>query len=243
MGHAALSTNTTGADLAAFGGQALYGNTTGANNTAAGSQALYATTTGASNTAVGYQSGNALTTGGQNVFVGGLCNASIVGATNQIVLGYNGAGSGNGTITVADGTTDSTMTLGGTTWSAPSDVRMKEEVETSTAGLSFINDLRPVTFKWKKEKDIPEELVSHKADSEERYNNDTVNHGFIAQEVKEVIDNHPEIKEGFDLWREDDVDGRQRVGASALEIVLTKAVQELSAKVEELETKLNNKEK
>ena len=116
---------------------------------------------------------------------------------------------------------------------------MKEEVETSTAGLGFINDLRPVTFKWKKEKDIPEELVTHKADSEKRYKNDTVNHGFIAQEVKEVIDNHPEIKEGFDMWTEDEKDGRQRVGASALEIVLVKAIQELSAKVEELENNNN----
>ena len=40
----------------------------------------------------------------------------------------------------------------------------------------------------------------------------------------------------------DEADGRQRVGASALEIVLTKAIQELSAKVEDLEKQLNNKE-
>ena len=33
----------------------------------------------------------------------------------------------------------------------------------TTAGLSFINDLRPVTFNWKKEKDIPEEMKAHKA--------------------------------------------------------------------------------
>ena len=70
-------------------------------------------------------------------------------------------GSGNQTFTFGDGTTDSTCSFGGTTWTAPSDARMKEEVETSTAGLGFINDLRPVTFKWKKEKDIPEELVAH----------------------------------------------------------------------------------
>ena len=28
----------------------------------------------------------------------------------------------------------------------------------------------------------------------------TVNHGFIAQEVKAVIDNHSDIKDGFDMW-------------------------------------------
>ena len=70
-----------------------------------------------------------------------------------------------------------------------------------------------------------------------------MNHGFIAQEVKETIDNHPEIKDGFEMWMEDDADGRQRIGEGALVTILTKAVQELSAKVEELEDKLNNKEK
>ena len=32
------------------------------------------------------------------------------------------------------------------------------------------------------------------------------NHGFIAQEVKEVIDRY-DLKDGFDMWTEDDVDG------------------------------------
>ena len=69
-----------------------------------------------------------------------------------------------------------------------------------------------------------------------------MNHGFIAQEVKECIDSHSEIKNGFDMWSKDDSDGRQRVAENALVPVLVKAVQELTAKVEELETKLNNKE-
>ena len=72
--------------------------------------------------------------------------------------------------------------------------------------------------------------------------NGKYNHGFIAQEVKEVIDNTPDIKEGFDMWSEDDADGRQRIGEGPLIPMLTKAVQELSAKVEDLEDKLNNKE-
>ncbi len=72
-------------------------------------------------------------------------------------------------------------------------------------------------------------------------------HGFIAQEVKSVIDTHSEIKDGFEMWREDDADGRQRVAEGALIPVLVKAVQELSAKndalaaeVEQLKSQLNN---
>ena len=60
------------------------------------------------------------------------------------------------------------------------------------------------------------------------------NHGFIAQEVKEVIDNHPEIQDGFGMWSEDDVDGRQRIGEAALVPLLVKAVQELSAEIDRL---------
>jgi len=72
--------------------------------------------------------------------------------------------------------------------------------------------------------------------------NGKYNHGFVAQEVKEVIDNNPDIKEGFDMWYEDEIDGRQRIGEGALVPMLTKAIQELSAKVEVLEKQLNNKE-
>ena len=65
---------------------------------------------------------------------------------------------------------------------------------------------------------------------------DTTRHGFIAQEVKTAIDNHSEIKDGFDMWMEDPSDGRQRVADGALIPMLVKAIQELSAKVTALET-------
>ena len=45
-----------------------------------------------------------------------------------------------------------------TSWAASSDERLKENIQESTAGLSFINDLRPVTFDWKQKKDITPEL-------------------------------------------------------------------------------------
>ena len=69
--------------------------------------------------------------------------------------------------------------------------------------------------------------------------NDTTNHGFLAQEVKKVIDNHPELKDGFDMWSQDETDGRQRIGQSALIPMLVKSIQELSAEVEELKEKVN----
>ena len=234
-----MALSTTASNNNAFGDGALGANTTGGSNNAFGVNAAQGVTTGNNNVCVGHESGSyttTITTGSQNVMIGNYTNPSAADAQYQVVLGYDVDGSANSTLTFGQQATDTTCTMGGTTWTAPSDARMKEEVETSTAGLSFINELRPVTFKWKKEKDIPEELNAHVAGSEERYKNDTVNHGFIAQEVKEVIDNNPDIKDGFDMWKEDDADGRQRIGEGALVTILTKAVQELSAQVEELKS-------
>ena len=91
-----------------------------------------------------------------------------------------------------------------------------------------------------KQKDVPKELDAYSEGSEERVMNGKYNHGFIAQEVKEVIDRYPDLKDGFDLWTEDRTDGRQRVGEASLMPLVVKALQELSAKVETLESQLNN---
>ena len=83
-------------------------------------------------------------------------------------------------------------------------------------------------------------MKAYKADSEERVMNGKHNHGFVAQEVKELIDKTPDLKDGFDMWSEDEYDGRQRIGEGALIPIMVKAVQELSAKVDDLTEKLNN---
>jgi len=195
--------------------------------------------TGGQNTMIGRGAGydtTALTTGSQNTIVGMNCRTSAADSTNQIVLGYNGAGNANSSFVICNAATDSAIALGATSITAPSDERYKEEITDATAGLSFINDLRPVTFKWKKEKDVPSD---HRADvegSETRVmlSQGETNHGFIAQEVKEAIDSHSEIQDGFDMWSEDETDGRQRLGPTALVPMLVKAVQELSAEIDKL---------
>ena len=66
--------------------------------------------------------------------------------------------------------------------------------------------------------------------------NGKFNHGFIAQEVKAVIDNHSDIKDGFGMWSESGSDNRQRIAEGELMSILVKSVQELSAKNDSLET-------
>ena len=81
-------------------------------------------------------------------------------------------------------------------------------------------------------------MRAHNPGSEERVMNGKYKHGFISQEVKEVMDKY-NFKDGFDLWTEDGDDGRQRIGEAALMPLMVKAVQELSAKVDDLTKKLN----
>ena len=65
-------------------------------------------------------------------------------------------------------------------------------------------------------------------------------YGLIAQEVKESLDKH-NITD-FGGWSIEDKSSIQGISQEMFVHPLIKAVQELSAKVEELEDKLNNKE-
>ena len=257
IGYNAMTTNTAGGTgNTAIGNYALDELTSGDHNVSVGLLSGNSMTEGVSNVLLGNGCGANITTGDENimigrnvgsnnvnlttghrnVIIGAYADVSAAGSDNQIAIGYDVSCSGDSNFTFGNGGTDSNIAFGATSISAPSDIRLKQNINDDVAGLSFINDLRPVTYEWRKEKDIPEEMNTHVAGSEERFNNDFVNHGFIAQEVKEVIDNHPEIKDGFKMWFEDDVDGRQRIAEGALVPMLVKAVQELSAKNDSLET-------
>ena len=103
-------------------------------------------------------------------------------------------------------------------------------------GLDFINDLRTVTYKWKAPSERPPELIGYDAEKTEPTHKEKM-YGFIAQEVKESLDKY-NITD-FNGWTENE-DTSQNVSYEMFVIPLVKAVQELSAKVEELESKLNN---
>jgi len=221
----------------------------GANNTAVGAGAGSLLTDGDNNTCIGNDAGNTLTDGAQNVCVGS--NVDVVGASTggNVVIGYNVTGVAANTATFGIGANTASLGLDGsdTSWAAASsDERLKENIETSKIGLNFINDLRPVNYNWKKAKDVPTNMPQYKEGSEEPvlgFEYGVSQHGFIAQECKAVQDKYADdLADGFGLWIERE-NGTQTVADGNLVPVLVKALQELSAKVEELETKLNNKEK
>lgn len=119
-----------------------------------------------------------------------------------------------------------------------SDARDKADVRDTELGLDFIEKLRPVDYRWDMREDYFEEdedgnhTVVPKDGSKKR---SRYHHGFIAQEVQQVIE---ETGIDFGGLQDHSVNG----GADVLSIgydeviaPLVKAVQELSARVAELE--------
>ena len=244
VGHGALEILTTGAGNVAIGRSALGQTATSDHNTAIGDAAMADANTAdgtGNNTAIGYQAGKnttALTSGVQNVLIGSQARTSAADSDNQIVIGYNFPGIGDDRLSFgkASNVISSTAYSAGTVgWSQASDVRRKQDIQDDTLGLEFINKLRNVTFSWKPQNEYPEEWN----DYNEVNDNDTdeVHHGLIAQEVKTALDECG--VDTFNIWSEDN-DGMQRLATGTLILPLLKAVQELSAKVAELEAKLDS---
>jgi len=261
IGGLALSSDTQGSNSVAVGYRALttqnHSSATTANNTAVGTNAGASLTDGQHNVFLGHGAGTAhttgdysiyigrdagyhatpMTTGSYNILIGAFTDGDAVDTGAMIVMGYNVTSVGNQNFTFGNNTTDSNIAFGATSISAPSDERLKEDIKDETVGLAFINELRPVTFQWKKANDIPTDMKAYDKDSDERVMNGKYNHGFIAQEVKAVIDKY-DIKDGCGLWAESGKDKRQRLAEGELIPFLVKAVQELSAKNTALEARI-----
>jgi len=239
-GQYALYSNTTGIFNTASGVDALYSNTTGQYNTASGEGALYSNTTGHTNTSSGFYAGNDITTGNSNVIIGFFSNPSSADAVNQIVIGYGAKGHGDNRVVIGNGDVtnwephgDNAVDLGHSSYRfddvyatngtiQTSDVRLKKEIKESDLGLNFINQINPVSYRWK--------------------DNDNGKHyGLIAQELVEVLKTHG-LESVDEIAAIDWDESSDRYGLRYTELIapMIKAIQELSAKVEELESQLNN---
>lgn len=235
-GYNALAINTSGTNNVAVGRNALVSNTTTSQSTAIGRSAL-AACTAADNTALGYSAGSALTTGANNTIIGSLAAASAVTGTGQIVIGKGVTGTANNRITVGITTNIAELDLDGvdTSWAASSDERLKKNVADYAAGLDVITALRPVTYQWRSRKEVPTELTNYYADSDEPVHGDASKtyHGFIAQEVKAVLDANPSVPNGQHLWEQRD-DGVQTLAPADLVPILVNAIKQLNAEVQAL---------
>ena len=242
--NVAVGYNTMNATVGEYntgvGYNAMAGQSSGDYNVAIGYQAAQDMTTGSDkNTCVGGFAGNDMTSGAQlNVFVGYSTTAESGGADGQIVLGTNVSSLGSYYTTLgrnSDGRVYNNY-ASNATWTRTSDERIKKDIQTNTdCGLDFINDLRTVTYKWKAPSEHPETFLSYDASKTEAAYTEKM-YGFIAQEVKQAMDDH-NITD-FAGWHvtSENQGSQQGISYEMFVMPLVKAVQELSAKVDTLET-------
>ena len=213
---------------------------------AIGHQSLNSMTSGVSNVAVGYQTGNDITIGSNNTILGYQAGATgthdITGGSNNTLIGYqaktNNASASNQIVIGkgAEGQADDSVTLGNTSvdrvYAAQdgaavlyangtintSDRRFKENIDDSDLGLEFINKIRTVSYTF----------------IDDKQKDGKIKYGIIAQEVQEVLK-----ESGNEDFAGIKDDNPEKLGADYVQFIapLIKSVQELTARVKELESK------
>ena len=201
--------------------------TTGPSNTIVGVDAGQLITSGQSNTLFGHNAGATITTGNNNVFIGSSAGSGIPNITGE---GNVCIGSGGG-VNPSSSTAIFEITLGNafctalrcaqTTITSLSDARDKKDITDLRAGLDFVKGLRPVEFVWD--------------DRDEEGRHDIADFGFIAQDLKSAQED-AQMADILKLVYESNPE-KLEASYGKLVPILVKAVQELAAKVEQLESK------
>ena len=206
LGYYAIGNNITGDANTAIGYMAMYNGSSGFQNCAFGYQSLYNTNSNY-NTAFGTQTLLNNISGINNVAIGGFAGYSRDGLVSCSFIGYGadassnslsnstaiGAGAvvnasnkirlGNGSVTVIEGNVGYTV----------SDSRFKNDVEENIPGLSFITQLRPVSYRYQAY-EIDKFLLQNNKEQQSRLKKEDyadaekmVHMGFIAQEVEKLM--------------------------------------------------------
>lgn len=246
-GHRALgsySANLSGTSNVAVGAYAHLNNLSGNRNTAVGSFALANTTNSEYNTAIGYHAGIAYDHGYNNVFVGANTNTNGEGYYNVIAIGQGTIATGSSRALFGNPAT--TFYGGWASWWSFSDGRYKSNVVENVPGLSFITQLRPVTYNINAtavdrflrtgisaNSQAETNLVYDRALKEKEAITYT---GFIAQEVETAA-----LKSGFNFSAvHKPSNEKDNYGLSYAEFVvpLVKAIQEQQKMIESLQQQI-----
>jgi trimeric autotransporter adhesin len=219
----------------------------GGNNIFIGAGSGGTLTSGIGNTVIGseFNATSVTATGNYNTFVGaskprdfaGGNNNTYIGSQNWTVLLTPLSETGNNNILVGSNVTKATVsasnsiTLGNssnsvlrcavTSITSLSDSRDKEEVAELAVGLEFVKELNPVSFVWN--------------DRDESGKHGVKDFGFIAQDLKSTQEKY-EMAETLGLVYEENPE-KLEASYGKLIPILVKAIQELTAKVEQLENK------
>lgn len=214
-------TGTGNAESVAVGGTALDSATNGQKNTCLGYAAGTQITTGQESVCVGWTSGKDLTTG-RGIYVGHESQASSGSADKEIVIAFGKTGLGNetGFFGGASGVYNEGNT---TAWQTTSDERIKRDIVDAAGGLAIIDAVQVRNFRYKTAADMP--LDDNGRPMASGLNPDKLRIGFIAQELEQVLPESVTVQSN----------GVRSVNIDALHYHLIMAVQQLSARVAQLE--------
>ena len=235
---------TTGDKNTAVGDNALRNVSTGHQNQAVGTDAGTALTTGCCNNYFGNAAGAQATTGDSNTAVGDAAGYDLTTGANNILIGKDAGRSSSPSSTITTG--DNAVCFGNNSivnayikvsWQATSDARDKADIEDFTHGLSWINKLRPVTYRW----DMRSDYEDGKPDG--THKKSKLNIGLIAQEELEVEKEHGFSNDKDDmLITTENAEGNYGMQYERLVPILINAVKELSAKNDALEARIKTLE-
>jgi trimeric autotransporter adhesin len=217
-------------------GRISIGNTdvtsSGSGVVAIGDSALASLSTSTSwgNVGIGYKAGQGITTGDSNICIGHQAGSIYVGGGgssapeigtgfNNIILGFRAFPSTtNATDEITLGNAFHTnLRCNDTSISTLSDARDKTDIVDSTYGVEWLKGVKVRKYKWQSREGNGKDGLTRL--------------GFIAQELQEACG---ECNAILDIVQENNPD-QLEIKMSNLIPILTKAIQELAARVEELE--------
>jgi len=226
VGEDACYATSSNSEHHAFGFEALKAQTSGQRNSAFGAEVMELLTTGVDNSAFGHNAGDKLT-GDQNTLIGSSAGSSgtndLTSGDANILIGYNSAASSatvSNEVNLYNGSVTARFQGAAAAWSFVSDARDKKDIEDLELGLDFVNKLKPRKFKW--------DLRDSDVDKDKEAS------GFIAQEVKEVLD---EMKNDYTGIVDTNNPDQYTVSQANIIPMLVKAIQELKAEIELLKSK------
>jgi len=182
--------------------------------------------TSQNSTTIGHYAGRCTTTGFENTLVGACAGWQITSGCNLTVLGWEAHPSSN--------TACNEVTLGNnkvtalranvTSISSLSDERDKTAIIALPVGLDFVKAIKPVKFTWQRRE--PNEVMDGKSEA-----------GFIAQDLQ-ATQNQFNAADYLGLVQDGNPE-RLEAAPGKLIPVLVKAIQELSEKVDSLQSELD----
>jgi hypothetical protein len=235
VGFSALHNNEQNFNTA-VGFQCMGGNFTGQLNTAIGTNALLNNISGNMNTAIGVNTLASNDKGSRNTVIGANADVSKFAGTltNATAIGFGAVCDASNKVRI--GNAEVEIIEGQVEFTTPSDGRFKINVQNNVPGLSFIMNLRPVTYQIDMDRmaalmQIPD---NKRLKMKEVKQSKIIKSGFIAQEVEEAAQKCGYNFDGVNIPESEDK-GYYGLAYSSFVMSLVKAVQEQQALILDLQ--------